>query len=384
MKNLRTPALFLLLACTVFMAWPDESEKGSQSMAAEAAQCPGMAIVAIRTDVNGSYIIVDGVYFGMTSWNGQLRPGMHSVLVTAEDHYPAHFYFTLQENMKYVISIHLDPHTGLLSVMVYPEDAELTIDGRRIQRGLQEVPVGKHSLVARKFGFEEQSLKIYIARNKTSYIQMQLKPSRFELEHFKISPSVVNPENKGAYGRAHIAFSVTGPGFGSLEVKDEESKTIRSLKLDEFSTWSQDCFWDGKDDSGRQVQDGTYELLLTLWPLRMKQDGLAPPMSSPSTPAMPPIELPVPPIAPHLPMPQAMPDPLDESYSRPLKAAGKVRIDSGLRLFPAGAVAARPGLQYCADPKVRELLPFSIDFQVFFGSGFGAATDISFKAGKDT
>lgn len=359
LKTMKTKTLlavlcfFMLCVCAVFPTNAEESEKGSHAMTAEAMQSPGMALVTIKTDVAGSTIIVDGQHFGYTSWTGQLRPGTHSVRVSADDHYPVYFFFTLQENMKYVFSVHLDPYTGFLSVAVSPEDAELYIDGDPAGRGLVEVPVGRHTLVAKKFGFDEQSIKFYIARDRTSYVQLALKPSRFELKKFSVSPKAVNPTNRGIYGKLSIRFTVSGPGFGSVEVRDASGSLVRTIKLDEFTTWSQECFWDGNDDSGKRVKDGDYEFLLTLWPLRPKTaggDAGAPP---------------------------ATPD-------APLKAGGKARIDSSLRIVPSGTAGARPGLMFCADPRVRDLMPFSLDFELIVGDGIGGTMDMAFKAGENT
>jgi len=377
---------FVLCACAAFPANAEESEKGSHSMAAEQAQCPGMAIVSIKTDVDGSTIIVNGQHFGFTSWTGQLRPGTHSVRVSADDHYSVFFFFTLQENMKYVISVHLEPYTGLLSVVVSPEDAELYVDGNRVWRGLVEIPTGKHTLTAKKFGYDEQSIKFYIARDRTSYIQLALKPSRFEFKKFSVSPKAVNPANRGIYGKLFIRFTVSGPGFGSVEVRDDGGNIVRTIKLDEFTTWSQECFWDGTDDSGERVKDREYEFLLTLWPLRLKPAGgdAGAPLTTPGAPPAPPILLPHPQAGPQMPPVDSMPDPGQTAYDAPLKASGKARIDSSLRIVPEGTAGARPGLMFCANPRVRDMLPFSIDFELTVGDGIGGTMDMGFKAGKNT
>lgn len=389
MKN-KTPlavlCFFVLCACAVFPTNAEENEKGSHAMTAEATQSPGMALVTIKTDVAGSTIIVDGQHFGYTSWTGQLRPGTHSVRVSADDHYPVYFFFTLQENMKYVFSVHLDPYTGFLSVVVSPEDAELYIDGDRVGRGLVEVPVGRHTLVVKKFGFDEQSIKFYITRDRTSYIQLALKPSRFELKKFSVSPKAANPTNRGIYGKLSIRFTVSGPGFGSVEVRDASGSLVRTIKLDEFTTWSQECFWDGNDDSGKRVKDGEYEFLLTLWPLRPETAGWdagAPP-ATPGTPQAPPLLLPNPQAGPQMPPVNSMPAPAPATYGEPLKAGGKARIDSSLRIVPAGTAGARPGLMFCANPRVRDLMPFSLDFELTVGDGIGGTMDMAFKAGENT
>ena len=325
------------------------------SVSSEAMQSPGQALVVIRVNPGSAFIVIDGSFTGAAPWSGKLTPGTHMLSASAEDYFPTQFLFTVQENMKYTIDIRLEPYTGFLSIEVSPSDASVYIDGTRVHNPLQELPIGYHTVVVKKFGFDEKSSRILILRNRTSTISVSLSPSAFEITSFRARPDSFNPENKGLYNRASVSFGVSAPGYGSIVITDSAGASVYSLELPVFRTWSQRFVWKGLSAKGSPLPDGDYDLTLSLWPLLQDEnapDKAAGTKTSESGTA-------------------------SETPKPAVSFATKIRIDSTRKILPLGNSAARPGLLYFADPRVREMLPGSVEAAAAIGGG--ATLSLGFK-----
>ncbi|MCE1196458.1 hypothetical protein LWX53_08180 [bacterium] len=318
---------------------------------------PEAATTTISTTPGNARLMIDGLIPAYSGWTGILKPGPHLIAASAPDHYPAQFPFFVQENTKYSIKIKLDPHEGYLSIDVSPEDAEVYVDGSRVSGKFAELPVGRHSVKVRKFGFDEAIVPISIQWFRTSTLRVALSPSVFEVRSLKARPARFNPSNKGLYGRAAITFTVTAPGTGRLELLDAKGKVAYAETLPAFRTWSQRSTWDGVDTAGARVADGVYRARLTLAPLPL-EEGAAPFGAKRDEP-------------------------------RPIVAETTLNVDSSLKVSPSGYLSARPGLTYFADPGVPGLLPGGIEaslslpdgsFELALGFSAGESTRLAFQA----
>jgi len=361
-KKILAVAAFSLLLLSGLAAFDIGS--ASISISSEAVASPGLALVTIRAVPSGTQIIVDGGMIGYSSWSGTLTPGHHLISASAADHYAAQFPFVVQENTKYSISIRLEPHTGYLAIDVTPADAAISVDGTRVYGNLIELPVGYHSVVVKKFGFNEEKAPLTILWHRTSTLSIGLSPSAFEISAYRLKPESFNPLNKGIYNRAGLSFSVTAPGYGSILIADDAGRTVYSEALPVFATWSQHFIWRGTDAKGTRLPDGEYDLKLSLWPLpssegqgSQQNPGYSEAGQNPALPA------------------------ISGSEGEPAASySSKVKIDSSLRIVPSGSSAARPGLLYFANPAVSELFPGSAELTGSFPSG--ASLSLGFKVGN--
>jgi len=353
-------SLFLLSGIAAF-----EIGSPSISISSEAVSSPGLALVTIYAIPSDTRIIVDGGMIGYSSWSGTLTPGHHLISASAADHYAAQFPFVVQENVKYTITIKLEPHTGFLAIEVTPADASVSVDGTRVYGNFIELPVGHHSLVVKKFGFNEEKAPLFIFWHRTSTLSIGLSPSVFEINSLRLKPESFNPSNKGIYNRAALSFSVTAPGYGTIVIVDDKGRTVYSEELPVFTTWSQHFIWRGTDAKGARVADGEYDLKLSLWPV-LQNEGQGAQGSDSAAPG------PSPTLATK-----------SGSGVEPAVAySTKVKVDSSLRIVPSGSSAARPGLLYFANPAVSELLPGSVELVGGFPSG--ASLSLGFRIGDST
>lgn len=301
---------------------------------------PLLALVNINTPQDRVRITVDGILLGYEKWAGNLSPGPHLITVSAPDYYPAQFPIIVQPNKRYIITIRLRPYTGFLSIGVNPPDAEVFVDGNRMYGSLLELPIGRYRVLVRKFGFNEFVTSVAILWRNTSTLNAQLEPAVFEVRSYRVKPEKFNPANKAFYNQSSLLFSVTAPGFGSVEIRDANDAVVYTEALPAFHTWSQRFVWRGKDDKGLPLPDGKYTLKLSLWPSISEADKAAAAAQQD---------------------PGAKEEP-DDPNKPPLAFMTTLQIDSTRLITPAGNSAARPGLLYFANPRVKELLPGSIEF----------------------
>ena len=349
-------ALTLLIAA-LFGIGAYDNRPGAISIDSESGVKPEAAITTISATPSGTRLVIDGVIPAYSGWSGILKPGPHFIAASAPDFYPAQFPFFVQENTKYSIKIKLDPHEGYLSIDVSPEDAEVYVDGSRVLGKFAELPVGRHSVKVRKFGFDEAIVPVNIQWFRTSPLRVALSPSIFEIRSLKARPERFNPSNKGLYGRAAIGFTVTAPGTGSLEILNSKGEAVYAEALPAFKTWSQRLEWAGVDGRNERVADGAYRVRLTITPLPA-EEAYAPFGTKQEEP-------------------------------QPIVAETALNVDSALSISPSGFLSARPGLTYFADPGVSSLLPGGVEasmrlpdgsFELALGFSAGESTRIALQA----
>jgi flagellar basal-body rod modification protein FlgD len=62
-------------------------------------------------------------------------------------------------------------------------------------------------------------------------------------------------------GSAQISYDLSSDAeTATLVIKDADGQTVRTIPLDETKTGSHDLTWDGKDQKGRQLPDGVYDI----------------------------------------------------------------------------------------------------------------------------
>lgn len=339
--------------------------ESSISVSSEAITSPGLAAVTIHSTPNDARISLDGGISSYSTWTGNLTPGPHMISATAPDHYAAQFPIFVHENLKYTIDIRLEPHTGYLSIELYPVDALVYVDGSKVSGNMAEIPVGRHAVTVKKFGYEEAKDSILIMWHRTSTLNISLSPSTFAINGYKVRPERFNPANKGLYNRIALSFSVTAPGYGAIEISDSKGVAVYHEDLPVFKTWSQRFIWRGDDKNGSRLGDGDYQVKLSLWPLIRSEDE-----GSQTIPAAPTLAT------------GATQTTTGGLVEPAIAYSTTVKIDSSSIIIPSGTSAARPGLLYFADPKVSELLPGSVE--VVAGINSGVSVSLGFKVGDGT
>lgn len=363
----RTFFAFIVLFLTAGICSALELKTDNYTITTEAVSSPGFALVSIKSDVSDTLIQIDNVPIGMSPWSGKLTPGNHVINLSAPDHYNLQFLLTCQENTKYTISCTLDPFTGFLDITISPEDAELYLDGAKITDHFREVPVGYHTISARKFGFDEKSLKVLVLRGKVSRVALVLASSSFSVRDFRLSRILFNPGNRGLFGTTTLAFTVTAPGYGRIEIRDSAGNLIFQYTLLLFTTWAQSFSWNGETETG-PAPDGTYTARLLLWPekkpeLSAVQSGQAAQSAQASAAS-----------SAQSPLTPGELKQIESSEQASIVQEISFRIDRSQIIAPAGYENARTGLAFISSPSMQELPVFGLDIGGIIGYGAASAS----------
>ncbi|HOI22238.1 MAG TPA: hypothetical protein PLD45_03095 [Spirochaetales bacterium] len=340
----------------------------SISVSTKTVTSPGAGIVNISAIPSDAWISVDGGSASFAGWAGTLSPGQHSISAWARDHYSSQFLLVVEENTSYTVSLELEPHTGFLALEIQPPDAEVFVDGQKIQGSLVEIPVGRRTIRIKKFGYDEHQLSLTVRWQRISVLNIGLKPSVFEVKAWSLRPEIFNPSNKGSYGRTVLSFSVTAPGKGLLEISDSSGIKRFERELPVFTTWSQRFVWQGRDDREAALPDGEYLFKISLWPLPESGAGAEKASATGDGDSS---------AVDSAPTVGGEPD-----NGATVSFTTRVRIDSSRIIAPSGAQAARPGLLYFPDPKIARLLPGSAEILGTYPRG--ASLALGFKLGPST
>jgi hypothetical protein len=119
---------------------------------------------------------------------------------------------------------------------------------------------GSHSVRIRAFGWEDASAAVYVRRNRTQVLDVVLSPASLTLRLVRESRRRFNPANPGSLGTTTLVFEVSAPGRGSFLVLDPNGQMLFRRELGPFTSWAQSVAWDGRDQSGGILPDGSYTM----------------------------------------------------------------------------------------------------------------------------
>jgi hypothetical protein len=138
-----------------------------------------------------------------------------------------------------------------------------------------------------------------------------------------------------------LSFSVAAPGKGRVEIFDAAGNLVYGSELPEFATWYQRFIWKGEDNEGRTVPDGSYTLVLSVWP----RDGGT-----------------------------------SISQAHPLELSRKIALDPNRMIKPMGFSSGRAGLVLFPEPDLGNILPGTFSILGFHPDEF--FLDVGFRIGE--
>lgn len=216
--------------------------------------------------VKSAEVYIDRSYAGRTAYSCRLEPGSHYLELSAPGYYPLGTWMLLAAKTSYSLSFELQRITGYLNVAVEPADAALSLDGESIPSGTSAQEAGPHRLVARRFGYEQKELPVFVPARATATASISLEKSAFAIEGYGFSRKSFNPRNAGASGRTSLDFKASSYGSGHVEIKDASGTIVASLDFPDFESWNQSASWDGRGSDGAPLPDGIYTASLVALP----------------------------------------------------------------------------------------------------------------------
>jgi len=124
------------------------------------------------------------------------------------------------------------------------------------------LPVGLRTVSVRAFGWEDESITIYVASDSVQNLVFTMKPAVFRLRSVSLNREYFNPLNAGNLGTTELNFEVSSPGSGFLVIERIGGETVFSRDLGPFDTWAQSVRWDGRDRFGNILPDDVYFITL--------------------------------------------------------------------------------------------------------------------------
>jgi hypothetical protein len=291
-------------------------------------------------------LYVDDLLAGRTPYAGKLEPGRHYLEVQIPGYYPQGLWLGFVEKTKYTLRFAPLRVVGTLELGCSPPDAELSIDGRPAALGRTELPVGRHRVEARRFGFEDQELELDIGEKETKVVDLAFVPAPFSISGLAFARAAFNPSERGQAGRAVLRFEASNFGSARAEIKDSGGRVVAVLEFPRIDAREQSATWEGRGPDGQPLPDGPYVAQLAARP----------------DPGLP------------LPAPESLPEGLSLGPDGSLLAKAGVLIDSSMVSRPLGSASALPGLLYVADPRAQA--PRSVSSEVYCfapGGDLGAA-----------
>jgi hypothetical protein len=250
-------------------------------------------------------IWIDRKEIDWVPYSGDLAQGSHYLEVRIPGYYPLGHWFMLEEKKLYTLDFTPLRITGSLELEVEPKDASVLVDGKAARAGFSELPVGKHRLDVRRFGYVENGRELIVREGETERLSISLDKASFAIEGFGFSRSIFNPRSIGTSSRTRLEFRATSYGSASVEIRDANGNAVAKFEFPSIEDWEQRRDWDGVGPDGRPLPDGLYVAGITA--------------SSPDSTA-------------------------------PIEAEAKAWIDETLVVRVTGSASALPGLLYMPDP----------------------------------
>jgi hypothetical protein len=124
-----------------------------------------------------------------------------------------------------------------------------------------ELPIGRHDVRITRFGYYDFEATVDISLNDETRLYADLVPAGFSFEGMKAENEAFDPLDPGFLGACRIRIEAMAPGAGRISVLDASGTLVRSLGPAEFRDRRSLVAWDGRDDSGRVLDPGTYEIV---------------------------------------------------------------------------------------------------------------------------
>lgn len=184
------------------------------------------------------------------------------ILVEAPSHRPRSLSVSLLGQTE-TIRIDLEPILGTLQLLGDLGEARLQAGGKALSPGDNRLLIGDYRVVARRFGFEDQTHSITIEEDLTTSLSLSFIPAPFALTRLKSNrPDGFNPDSASIAATVRLTFEASAPGRARLVLADSTGVELARWDYPRLSTWNQEALWDGRFQ-GTPLPDGVYTLTLT-------------------------------------------------------------------------------------------------------------------------
>jgi hypothetical protein len=261
--------VFLLLCCFAARSFPAD-DVVVRSLSPETKTSP----ITITTQIPQTFVFLNGTYLGTTPLTvNNLTPGIYRLLLQKKGYKDREIMIEAEFGKEKKFYFDMTEITGQVKLAVSPVRSLVFIDGVQINKDIEKIDdpsgeymlslsEGEHKALVRLFGYGDQEFSFSAVEGITMSVSRTLVPAKFAVTDLRITPGRFNPDNPGKIGTCAVRFSVTARGNAEIVISGENGEAVRRLAVADFSTWEQSALWDGKDENGARVPDGTYTIAL--------------------------------------------------------------------------------------------------------------------------
>jgi hypothetical protein len=124
-----------------------------------------------------------------------------------------------------------------------------------------ELPVGPHDVRVERFGYDDFEASVFILVGQKTRLSVDQAPAVFSIAGIRAESPSFDPRDPGHLGTCRIWIEATSIGEGSVAALDASGREVRSLGRADYHSRRILFLWDGRDDSGRILEPGTYEIV---------------------------------------------------------------------------------------------------------------------------
>ncbi len=292
--------------------------------------------LVVMSDPSNARVYINGIERGHSPLSlPDLMPGSYMIWLVRETYESRHVVVTVPRRGRIVVSLDMKKALGTLIVRPkkapdvpswVPFDPDIYVDGEYQIKHTLSLPVGFQNVRVRAFGFEDAAVTVRIVQDRTRIVELEMKSALYSMSDAGLRRNRFNPANSGSLGTVECVFTVSAPGRGRIGIMNGQGTEVYSQNLEVFTSWSQTVRWDGRDNAGMVVPDGSYIINIDTESIPWNEDP-----------------------------------PLTQSVSLP------VEVDSSIQIFPETMASAKSGLLFAAGTDILPQGSYQLDALMLFG-----------------
>lgn len=214
--------------------------------------------IEVTVEPEEAVIFVDNQRVGTGSVEiEELPPGNYKVEARLGGYYGETRFVNLRPRGEISLELVLQEVVGYLEVETEPGDAKVFLGESPLEGFPVELPVGTYDLRIRRFGYLSETRRVEIREKETTTLRVELLPAPFEITDLRLSRERFNPLNQGEVGTTTLSFRVSSYGE-ALFLLYREGQPLLRRQIGPFESWRQQIVWDGRDEDGTPLPDGSY------------------------------------------------------------------------------------------------------------------------------
>lgn len=222
----------------------------------------GLCSLAVQISLRGVSVYINHALAGNAPVSlTKLAPGRYAISLQKHGYYDSVFYLNLAADTKTTVLVTMEQITGFLFVQADPPETTVSAYGKTYPQGSIVLPAGQTTVTLSAFGYEDKTYSVYIPARMTVWLSASLVQAPFTVSDWLLSARSFNPRNGGANGLLEISWAASASGGATSFVYDASGIQVAIIESPPFTQKSQRVFWDGLDEQGMPLSDGSYRIV---------------------------------------------------------------------------------------------------------------------------